>query len=116
MSDMCNQAPHKSPSQNEDRKTVSSPSSEKCPDDLTLAAYIDAGLSPEETVLVEQHISHCPDCSLSVHAIREALSAPPEPVPPESLAKLQAFLLTAVAKEWAAKSPTSQTQPNSRTD
>jgi hypothetical protein len=35
---------------------------EKCPDVITLAAYLDGSHSPEERAGVETHLAHCPSC------------------------------------------------------
>ena len=44
-----------------------------CPDPEQLAAYIDAGLPPDERTLVERHLVTCPDCRDIIGGSVEAL-------------------------------------------
>jgi hypothetical protein len=70
---------------------------------MTLAAFIDGNLRGEELRQVEAHLAACRDCALSVEEVREDLTEPLEPIPPEESERFVAFALAAVQREWDAR-------------
>ena len=44
-----------------------------CPDEYTLAALIDQGLSQEERKTLETHLDHCPSCLEKIFFLQKAL-------------------------------------------
>jgi hypothetical protein len=74
-----------------------------CPDDMTVAAFIDGNLRGEELRQVEAHLAVCRDCALAVEELREDLAEPLEPIPPEESERFVAFAMAAVQRQWDAR-------------
>ncbi|GAB6035634.1 hypothetical protein JCM15519_01930 [Fundidesulfovibrio butyratiphilus] len=51
------------------------PELDGCPDNLTVAGYLDGMLDRAETLAFERHLEHCPHCRAAVEELRELMSA-----------------------------------------
>jgi len=68
-----------------------------CPDDQTIAAYLDNGLGENKKTRVESHLSHCERCRLIVADVIKLQREPELPVPPFDVARRPVQSATAVS-------------------
>ncbi len=76
-----------------------------CPDELTLAAYVDGRLGEPDVAPIEAHLSRCHLCAEAVGAAREVASAAPVEVAESVLARAQALVADPCRRPVAAPSP-----------
>lgn len=46
---------------------------DRCPDDMTVASYLDGRATPEESAVLERHLARCARCAKAVRELRDIL-------------------------------------------
>lgn len=87
----------------------------KCPDDLTLSAYVDHRTSPKECRHIELHIDLCPTCCSKVDFARSIVETPLIPLPATLLQSLQDRIGQELKLNQANRPTTQATVTNQQT-